>query len=148
MVSSGMPSSLAIRLWFFCKATINLPIAVEATSGISIIEELAEPRASSWSVVIPAVRATPVRRFENSTMSLAVDVLVVASLNMAEPVASIAFSIPIFGISPITSTILESAGRASSPISSPMATLILSAARTNAAMPSTPYLDIPSLEPS
>ena len=131
MVPSGIARSFSIRLWFFCNATINFDIAVLDTSGIRKRASLALARARSWSVVIPAVRLTPVMRLENSTMLFAVDVLVVESLNIADPVASIAFSIPIFGIKPIVSTSLDNAGSASSPISSPMATLIWSAAFTN-----------------
>ena len=126
---------------------MNLDIAVALTSGIRKRESDAEPSANNWSVVIPAVRDTPVSRLANSTILPDVAVEVDANLNMADPVASIAFSIPIFGIRPIVSTNLERAGSASSPISSPMATLIWSAAATNCFIPSTPYLPIPSFAP-
>ena len=142
-----MPKSFSIRLWFFCKATMNLDIAVALTSGIRKRESDAEPRASNWSVVIPAVRLTPVNLLANSTILVDVEVDVDDNLNIAEPVASIAFSIPIFGIRPIVSTILDRAGSASSPISSPIATLIWSAAATNCFIPSMPYLPIPSFAP-
>ena len=148
MVPAGISKSFSIILWFFCKATINLDIAVAATSGDAICELNALPNAKSWSVVIPAVLATPVHLFANSVISLLVAVLDVASLNIALPVDKRDFSIPIFGIRPITSTILESAGRASSPISSPIATFIWSAARTKPDIPSVPYFDMPSLAPS
>ena len=148
MVPAGIARSFSIKLWFFCNATINLDIAVAATSGEAICALNALPRASNWSVVIPAVRATPVHRFANSVMSLLVAVDVEANLNMEDPTASMDFSSPIFGIRPITSVIFNNEGRAFSPISSPIATLILSAALTNWAIPSTPYFPTPSLDAS
>ena len=127
---------------------MNLLKAVDATSGMRYIESAAEPRARSWSVVMPAVRAIPVSRLANSTMLLDVAVDVDASLNIAEPVASIDCSTPILGIRPITSVILERAVRASSPRSSFSATFTWLAARTKPSRPSTPYWPIPSLAPA
>ena len=104
-------------------AVITLLNAVELTSGMSIIELDAEPRASNWSVVIPAVRAKPVKRSVKATVFFAVAVDVDASLKAAEPTANIDFSTPSLGIKPIVSVIFDRIVRASSPKSSFNATL-------------------------
>ena len=148
MVPGAICNSFSIRLCLVCKDEMSLLKAVEATSGIRYIESEAEPRASNWSVVMPAVRAIPVSRLANSTMLLDVAVEVADSWNMAEPTASMDFSTPIFGISPITSVILERAVNASAPRSSFSATFTWLAARTNCSRPSVPYFPIPSFAPA
>ena len=148
MVPGSMLNSFSIRLCFVWRLVMNLLNAVEATSGIKNIESAADPKPKSWSVVIPAVRAIPVSRFENSTILPAVAVEVAANWNIAEPVANIDFSTPIFGIRPITSVIFERAVSASAPRSSFRATFTWLAARVKPSSPSIPYFAIPSFAPA